>query len=911
MDIVLVSTLKMSARSLHLLQRMQIHTVAEFVNVPIEVFESQKGIGRKTINELWELQQKIKNGQLNAVRCEQAEAIDNEDKDLIYGISDDMLKQLERFPISELNLSVRSQNGLSKGKVLNMHQLVVMADADFEALPSLGKKSIDEIKRARDLWLKDNRIILSEDNNICIPDEKKEFYSNLAENLYMIVPVDARVLYSMCFENNICDSLEVSDIAYLTKNNYICILEKIEILKKGLERYFVDCFSIGKEYIDKESLFERIDNDFKNEELKSAVYDILSYRDGLKIIGSRYVLRRESIEHYIDNLEKKDRTQIILDRLEGMSLQEIGEKNNITRERVRQISVKSISKFPLLWEDYYSEVFSYFKFNKSDFFNVFPNADYRTFDYLSIKYIKGDNDLNRESIDRYDGLFSEIVKASFDKNESEKWKRSLTRQKIAWRILIMNSGKYFDRESFATTYSSFLEEHGLDKERYSLNTYSINNVFRVSKHVVFDREGRFRYYENDAFEIWKIIDFSRYKDMVISSELIYRDYLDTMESFDVWNGYELFCILKNSANDFSGEHTDITFRRIPMMIVGNGDEKKQIIKFVKEIAPIDYWDFFDAYEERYGLRKESAIANLASHIEQYHTNGKYIVDLPQLSKDDEDRIRPLLAVKPLWSIEELEQLFEEACESSGSESLNNTTLYSLGFSLNVGYAYSRKYANVTECFDDYIFSKDLVDVNDLDPEIVRLSAFKSYIYQMRTNLKYIEIAPKIYASMDFLNKEYGLTEEIAKEIQRKTSYYYENKYFNANSLWDKIKKEPYIELLKDNKWLCTSIMRQQEGVFSVSVVGAVILSTDRDALSVSKICSWVVAKEGKMSLEHLTERVNTLFGSNFDKYKIAFKIKEQGDEDKLLTDGVDEYLEQLIAATDSDSDDDYFKEEFF
>ena len=182
---------------------------------------------------------------------------------------------------------------------------------------------------------------------------------------------------------------------------------------------------------------------------------------------------------------------------------------------------------------------------------------------------------------------------------------------------------------------------------------------------------------------------------------------------------------------------------------------------------------------------------------------------------------------------------------------------------------------------------------------------------MRTNLKYIEIAPKIYASMDFLNKEYGLTEEIAKEIQRKTSYYYENKYFNANSLWDKIKKEPYIELLKDNKWLCTSIMRQQEGVFSVSVVGAVILSTDRDALSVSKICSWVVAKEGKMSLEHLTERVNTLFGSNFDKYKIAFKIKEQGDEDKLLTDGVDEYLEQLIAATDSDSDDDYFKEEFF
>ena len=41
------------------------------------------------------------------------------------------------------------------------------------------------------------------------------------------------------------------------------VTTSVLMLKKGLERYFVDCFSIGKEYIDKESLFERIDNDFK------------------------------------------------------------------------------------------------------------------------------------------------------------------------------------------------------------------------------------------------------------------------------------------------------------------------------------------------------------------------------------------------------------------------------------------------------------------------------------------------------------------------------------------------------------------------------------------------------------------------------------------------------------------------
>ena len=53
-----------------------------------------------------------------------------------------------------------------------------------------------------------------------------------------------------------------------------------------------------------------------------------------------------------------------------------------------------------------------------------------------------------------------------------------------------------------------------------------------------------------------------------------------------------------------------------------------------------------------------------------------------------------------------------------------------------------------------------------------------------------------------------------------------------------------------------------------------------------------------------------MFGSGLDKHKIAFKIKEQGNAEELLTDGVDEYIEQLISASD-EMEDDLFKEEFF
>ncbi len=136
------------------------------------------------------------------------------------------------------------------------------------------------------------------------------------------------------------------------------------------------------------------------------------------------------------------------------------------------------------------------------------------------------------------------------------------------------------------------------------------------------------------------------------------------------------------------------------------------------------------------------------------------------------------------------------------------------------------------------------------------------------------------------------------------------KYFNANSVWQLIESDEDVKHLNGNKWLCTSIMRQQDGVFSLVTAGAVILSEQKDELSLAKISQWICEREGKMTLEHLTNRINELFGSRFDKYKIALKLNEQGNASQVLVDGVDAYLEQLIASDDID-DSDLFREDFY
>lgn len=900
METLSVACLEMSVRAGHLLEKMQINTIEQFLEIPREAFEKEKGAGKKTVDELTELQSKIRNGEIDPTELKQEENL----IPVIGGIpelSEAQLQQLSKVPVTELGLSNRSMNAMKRENIITMDQLIALSDDDFKAIGSLGKKSVDEIKSVRIRWLTDNHFIMDEaGSDDDIPAEKRDFYSKLADILVMFTPCCAGVLYRLCEDKGLCGQIEKADVSYITEDDYRYMIDRIDEIRSGIDRYSNGLFSAEKDCYTDEELAQKVGSDIDTESLKDAVLDYLRHQGNLKKIGDYYVLKREPLEKYIEKISVEERNHLLIDRINGMSLQEIGDKNNITRERVRQITSKLLDKFPLLDEDYYSSVFRFFTIDRDQFCSVFPEENEKTYNYLSLRYAKGNRELTRENLKEYNGLYYEDLVSYLTNDEFSKWKKSLTRQGIAWKVLISHPGVYFDLDSLGRSYDQYLEQIGIERGELAYNNYTINNMLRKSPHVVFNMDGLFRYYENDAFSLWEKIDMGRYSDSVISSELIFKDYSELMEEYDIWNGYELFCLLKNTYSVYHEKHNpaqDILFRRIPVMIIGNGDEEKQLVQFLREIAPIGFSEFYEAYEDRFGVRKDTAAANLCSYLEKYYSEGRYNVDLPDLSVSDEPVIKRLINEKPLWTIKELEAMFTDNCTSSDLNTLNGSTLYNLGYTLNSGYAYSRKYDSMMQCIEDYYFSGDIADISLIDPGIQRLSVFKSYIIQLRSTFNYLEISPKKYASLSFLNREYGLTEDIMKSIQN-TAVSYREKYYNANSIWENIKDDPAVRLLKGNKWLCTSILRQKDGVFSFYVVDAVILSDSRDDLSVSQVCAWVAEKEGKMTLEQMTNRINQIFGSGFDKYKIAFKIKEKGIEDQILIDGIDDYLEQFIPTTD-------------
>lgn len=429
--------------------------------------------------------------------------------------------------------------------------------------------------------------------------------------------------------------------------------------------------------------------------------------------------------------------------------------------------------------------------------------------------------------------------------------------------------------------------------------------------VVFDKNNRVRYCEADPREVWKNIDFNRYKDMIISAELIYKDYIELMEDLGVKDGYELFYVIKSSLNNWDNKEFNISCRRVPIIVLGNGDEATQALHLLKEISPIDFWGYYEAYEERYGVRSASGNPVITGALSNYYLDGEYSVDVTTMNDEDAVALKQALSKKNFWFIDEVEKIFKEICINSSQDALNKVAFKRIGYSLNIGYIYKEDYGTVTKYFDKEIFSKEILDLNEYDRRLLVLPAFESALYKKRMELEYIEVAPKVYMTLSKLERFYGLSLDDIHQLQDWIKQY-EEKYFNAHSVWEKLENIGLDKKLQNNEWLCTCIFRQQLSVFSLQVAGGIILCKDSSELSLGAVCQWIFKKHGKLTVQNLTLKLNEIFATRIPARKIAEKLKACGLWEELVTDSFDDYVDNLIALTETNMDvDDLFQEEFF
>lgn len=629
-------------------------------------------------------------------------------------------------------------------------------------------------------------------------------------------------------------------------------------------------------------------------------------------IDNYYVLGHE---HFYDAYFEKygevsNAAKIMKMRLDGLTLQEIGAFIGITKERVRQIIGKEVKKINLPFEDAFKEPFQYFAIAEEDFVSTFPEMDEQGYEYLHQRYKRGKKELNPESLALYEGFWKERLVLLYERMRKDIERRSLTAVQIVTRVLVGCSEQSVSMDELMVKYYAYLKEthYPEDSKKYQINDRTLNNYLRNAKNIVFDRENKIRYCEPEISALKTAIDFDRYRGLVISSDLIFREYTELMEEMDIRDGHELFYVLKNNPGVFD-ENMDVYFRRVPSIVFDHAREDEQAVRFLKEYRPHDMDEYFAAYEDRFGTRQASARGKsvISTAVFQHFLNGKYVENVTYIADPDIEPFRKRLLEKPLWFIDDLEKLFKEVCIHSSSDALNRVALQKVGYTLNVSYAYNAMFHSATGYLEKEIFSKDIVDLRKLDKRLVGLNLFTSYLDKKRFNLSFIECAPKVYFSRHKLLEVYGLSVEEVIEIQSLINKI-DDTYFNGNSIYERVKDEPLIDKLQGNKWLLTGILHQQPHVYSLRLKGNKILSRTAE-LKLSSVCVWLAEQYGRKSIDEMTRLLKAVFDTDIPSYKVADKLKQDGRWDEVITDSIDDYLDQL--ASNLDDEEDLFTEQFF
>lgn len=905
-----IENLNLSARATNVLHRMNVHEVEQLLNTSMEQIAEQRNIGSKTIAEIRSAVKQIAENDVGIGTLGKAMPILTDDNHSEKTFSEEQLEELSYHCTTELKLSNRAKNALMKINCETMDALAKMSEADIRNIKGLGEKTCNEILQERDRWFEVNDFILNDNiQNEEIPEGEQNFYQELARKIKPVVSIYWKKLRDIALKNESITNLTLEFV----DDKCIRQVMAFEELDVHIKNMFLKYAPNG---IIKTTELERqlslLDLEFDSSILMDKISDgaICIMENGYCLLNRPHAMQYLH-ERYAESNERNE--EIILKRLSGANLQMIGDKYGLTRERVRQILVQTARKMPLMYEDYFSEPYEYFKLTKEEFCNAFPSCGETGYEYLFIKYKKGDMEITPDNLENYTGRFSQRMNIFWSEESIRKDKQMVSKTEMVYRVLLSNGDKSMSMEEFEKEYYAYIERRNYPLERLMINQRTVTNHLRNAKHIVFDKNNCVRYCEADSKVIWERIDFTQYKDFVISTELIYRNYTDLMEELDIRDGYELFYVIKSSMENWDTALFTMNCRRVPVIVMGKGSEEAQAIQLLKEISPVDFQDYYEAYEERFGVRKESAQGNptITGALANYYTEGMYAIDVPAIDEKDVVAFKEVLAIKNFWFTDELEREFQRVCVNSSADAFNSAAFKRIGYSLNMGYAYNDIYSSVVSYFDAEVFSDDIVNLNELDRRLVNLSAFNSAVYKKKMDLEYIEVAPKILMSISQVEYKYGITLSDVKRLQEWVVAC-EDKYYNAHSLWNTLSELDCAEKLQNNEWMCNCIFRQQDGIASLQVSGGMILCREYSELNFGLICKWLVEKHGSMTIQNLTSLFNDTFSTKIPVTKIAEKMKAYGLWEKFVTDSFDEYIDNLVIGTGAEmDDDDLFQEEFF
>lgn len=872
-----IDELMLSTRANNALIKLEIKTIGDLIDFPKEKILKAKNIGFKSFAEIMCAINQIELFEIDS--SVSVQSIEQTDTALSCFIGLD--GQLYRdTSVEDLGLSIRACNGLKSHGIEFASKLMDMKDTDFLEIPHLGVKSVREIIEAKnhvEFQLAPSN--LSDTANTSkIKDD--EFCRLITQEIVQAIDINGGKLYEAIYPllekhegSRIIDTKNIEIDRALLQEIYSLPIIRNALCLTILEKFF--SYPYGLEKSELTLCFPQI---LRNVQMIARLLDdMVEQSDLLCLSDQLYIRKYPTVLEYVESLEKEQHRSILIGRLNGETLEEIGNACGLTRERVRQVESKILHNAPRLMEDKYANVYEKYNISKEDFLLGFSESEI-TYNYLSNVYMKGSFPINKLAQDfEFSSEFRNSAERVIYKNYvvlgSERI--LLSRPELSEYIIRNAGNEGLTFKEFSQLYQLLLNDLNLqDDPKFSVMERGYLNRLAASKHILWKYGQKFRFYNIAAYDyndLLNTINLNSYVNIELSTRKFFLEYSELMRDYELRDEYELHNLLKKicSLEEFPQVH----FKRMPSIEIGEADRDTQVLDLLLSLAPITNADFALAYEHEYGILSQTVLANYMRNFDQYFYGGMYKIDSPILPDIIASKMKQLLD-KEFYCITEIRELYVREFPGSDSKLLNPFTLKGLGFRVYSNYVIKDKYTSSSEYFREILTTSDIVDTQVFSKPLLSTQAYTSEVYKQKSTYNIIEFSPQKYINIRKLN-QVGVNIETLCDYCRKVNLTSDLQYFTIYSLREKGFRHQ-LDVLGFDEWFYASILSEDKEHFSCRRIGKnKLFRLGNKEVLLADFFEWIVYSSDSLTFDvlDLVEKLSNEYNIVLEWHKIVETIK--------------------------------------
>ena len=887
-----IEKLDLSVRSLNGLHRAGIIKVGQLFGLDHLSLRNIKNLGAKSVEEI-------------LIKCQSNSLYDADDLETespapksvkTFCGTDGM--EYQDIPIEGLELSNRSYNCLKRAGVSMLSELLSLSEAELLELPNMGVKSVAEIMNLKS-------------GNMLMPAgelTKDGFHDGLEAH--------ARVKLDHCIIKEISSALGIpfgelftEATPYLEgyRNKYAPsngqnLLEdehlwqyllSSELITRGIQSAISNALYCQKYGTTFDSLLQLLPESIRQPQMVRAQLLLMDDSGSITTQNGQYFVKRMTVLEYARKLSDEREKNILIGRIKGRTLEDLGNEFGIERERIRQIESKVLRKKQsqgyILYEDQYSEIFEKYDLQRNDFILGF-NETSDTYSYLNLAYKHGSSPID-ELVDN--ASFPEEYRRAAEKIVYKNYVRigkdwiPCRRADLCDYVLRTLAVDDISFDEFIMMYQSLLVDLGLHNDtKLDLGGRGYENKMAASDHVLWKQWKTMRYYRIAAYdytELLETLDLNSYQNVEYSALKFFVEYPELMKSYDIRDEYELHNLLKKICT--APKYSNINFKRMPTLEFGISDRDRQITDLLVSSAPISKEEFADLYEQEYGVKAVTVMANYAGCVAQYLDNGIYKIDLPALPDIMFKKLKEKLT-DDFYLISELMQIYTELYPTADRGMINTYTINSLGFRTYSNYLVSTKYHSAVDYFRTLLTAEDVIDLTNIKKSHWTVVAFSSELYKRRAEYEIIEFSPLKYINIRRI-QSLGVTPDDFRDFcQKVCSSVEDGAYFTIHSLRKNGFHHPLDELGFESRFY-SSILAEDKAHFSYRRMGGLRLfrKGTQDVL-LGEFLENIIYQQGSLSME-LHDLVNYL-DETYDLQINRWKLLETIHDSSMYYDKITE-----------------------